>query len=158
MKAFNKQWLAVAGLALSGASAFASHVPNPGISFGSVFTVTPSAAVAGEAFAPFQADLINFRYGSRVDQAPGTPGDSFGVGATGTFTEAGAIQYGPFFKNMGTTPIGAGTSGLNHGPGTTGYLLYALFQGTGNSTTTNADPNPPTGPFADLLRKRFKQS
>ncbi len=133
MKFFSKKMVAVAaGLALSGASAFASHLP--GFSFsGQNFIVNPTAV--GEAQPSFVAGAINFSYTAEVDQFGGS---GSGPGATASFNETGSAQFGAFLVTQGGAPIAAGTTGLNLGPGTTGYSLYALFSGAGNAVTSSS--------------------
>ena len=128
MKAFSKKLLAVAaGLALTSASALASHISA--VSFGpQKFNVNPLAV--GEVEAAFVAGSITFDVRSLVNQA--------GSG----FTESGQVGFTSFSSNgIGSAPLGAFTTGLNlqstGGPIDPGYRLYALFQGTG-TTVVNA--------------------
>lgn len=124
MTTFNKKWLAVAaGLTLSSMSALASHVPA--LSFGpEQFLVTPTAV--GETFAPFSAGSITFDVRSLVSQTGNT------------FSENGTARFASFFTGVGGSPIGAGTTGLNLGPGPVGYSLFATFVGTGSTAVNGA--------------------
>jgi hypothetical protein len=124
MSIFNKKLIAVAaGLALSSVPALASHIA--GVTFSpETFVVNPTAV--GEAYGPFNAGSITFDYRGLINQT--------GSG----FVENGTARFASFFTAVGGSPIGAGTTGLNLGPGTTGYSLYATFSGTGTTAVNGA--------------------
>lgn len=114
------QAVAVAALAMAAATgANANHVPGATIS-GVSFGVNPSAV--GEAQSSFQALAINFNYQALVSQS-----------AAGNFNESGLATFSTF-NNPFNTPLNATMTGLNLGPGTTGYNLYATFNATGTTT------------------------
>ena len=110
-------------LALGTSSALAAHVS--GVSFlEQPFTVNPQAV--GEAQGPFTARFIDFSYRADADQQ--------GIAGTNTanFQETGVGFFSTFQADLGV-PINANTSGLNNT-----YKLYAMFTGTGTTSTSGA--------------------
>ncbi len=121
-KHFSRTALATAAAALLAVAAIpaaANHVPGSTIT-GLEFTVDPTAI--GEAQSSFAALAINFNYEASVSQA-----------ADGAFTETGLATFSTF-NNPFNTPLSASMTGLNLGPLTTGYNLYATFTASGTAT------------------------
>ena len=92
------------------------------------FTVTPAGI--GEIQAPFVANQINGTSSELLTLAPGP----------NTFTGVGWVNFSAFVNNGSN--VGAGTSGLNLGPGTLGYQMYLTFSLAGSlSSGTFGAPN-----------------
>jgi len=120
-KQFSRTVLAHAAalLAIVAMPAVANHIPGETLT-GQPFTVNPTAVV--EAQSSFQALAINFNYAAAVSQ-----------NAAGQFTETGLATFSTF-NNPFNTPLSSTLTGLNLGPGTTGYNLYSTFTASGTST------------------------
>ena len=85
-----------------------------------LFDVTPTVGTTGELRPTFTADQIQ-----------GTSSDLLTLNnISKTFTGTGWVNFSGFV-NAGTL-LSAGTTGLNLGPGTTGYGLYLKFDLTGH--------------------------
>jgi hypothetical protein len=120
-KTFSLTALSVAAAAMLAVAlpAAANHIPGSPANDGQPFTVTPTAI--GEAQTSFEALAINFNYAATVSQTTG-----------GVFTESGLATFSTFNIPF-NTPLPASLTGLNQGPGTTGYNLYATFTATGTT-------------------------
>ena len=121
-KTFSRTALSVAAAAMLTLAlpAAANHVPGSPANDGVPFQVDPSAI--GESQSSFEALAINFNYAATVSQTAG-----------GVFTESGLATFSTY-NNPFNTPLPSSMTGLNQGPGTTGYNLYATFTATGTAS------------------------
>lgn len=106
--------VAMVGLAMGSATAFAAHIP--GFSFTEEsFTFNPQGF--GKTQGEFTASFIDFSYEAEVDQTGGI------------FSETGVGFFGSFRNTLGGPPVA--NTGI-----TTDYRMYLKFTGSGSVSST----------------------